>query len=151
MTATGRGSWLGRQSAEGRLYIRLDCIQGSYRAQSHSTTRARQCRIAVISEQTVSDVVSLIEEHQVLFCRLCRQAVRPGSGIATHFRFTHHIKGRLLADIQAYYKYIHLCDPVQDALPDDRSRPVQELPVLEGLSCTQCRFLTTARDNMTRH
>ncbi len=95
--------------------------------------------------------MQLEAEHQILLCRLCATAVRPGTGIETHFRQQHLLKGQPLQDILRYFGDMELVDPTTAALPADRSAPIQSLPVLEGLSCTACRFLTTASDNLTRH
>ena len=81
----------------------------------------------------MSDVVSVIEEYQVLFCRLYRQAVMPGKGVINHFR-SHQVKRQLFIDIRAYHEDMPYVDPVNDALLADRSRPVAELPVFEGLA-----------------
>ena len=98
----------------------------------------------------MEDTTTVIQDHQILFCHICRQAVRPGDKISSHFRL-HRVKGQLLADIVAYYEGMALNDPVTEVLPADGSRPVRELPILDGFSCTQCRFLSRERDNLTRH
>ncbi|RSL86277.1 hypothetical protein CDV31_016422, partial [Fusarium ambrosium] len=44
-----------------------------------------------------------------------------------------------------------LADPEKDPLPEDGGAAVELLPVRKGYSCTVCRYLTVARDNIVRH
>lgn len=63
----------------------------------------------------------------------------------------HRVKGQVLRDITNYFSAMELNDPLTVELPVDGSAPVEGLRVLHGFSCAQCRFLTTARDNIVRH
>ncbi|GKU09242.1 unnamed protein product, partial [Fusarium langsethiae] len=45
----------------------------------------------------------LNQEYQILICRLCQAAIRPGAGIESHFRYVHQLKGQVLKDIKDYY------------------------------------------------
>jgi superfamily II DNA or RNA helicase len=101
-------------------------------------------------QQQIDDLVALIDEYDMLVCRLCNSAVRPSDGIERHFR-AHKVKGQVLADIKNYFASMELNDPLVAELPVDGSKPIDVLRVLHGYSCTQCRFLTTARDNIRRH
>ncbi|KAF3761218.1 hypothetical protein M406DRAFT_75957 [Cryphonectria parasitica EP155] len=94
--------------------------------------------------------VELNEEYQILLCRLCNNAVRPGNSIEGHFR-AHKIKGQLLRDIVDYYSTMKLQNPLTTDIPAERSKPVQGLLLLHSFRCIQCCFLTIARDNMMQH
>lgn len=96
-------------------------------------------------------IVMINEEHNMLICRLCDNAVRPdNNGIEGHFR-THQVKGQMLKDIVNYHGTMQFNDPLTVALPPDGTRPVEKLRLLHGFSCAKCRFLTTSRDHATRH
>lgn len=95
-------------------------------------------------------LVELNEEHRLLICQLCSNAIRPGKSIEGHFR-AHRIKGSLLRDIVHYCSIMDLQDPLTIAVPTSRSKAVQSLPLLSGFRCTQCHFMTIAKDNTTRH
>ena len=96
--------------------------------------------------------ITLNEQHQVLICNECKAAVRPGKKIESHFRHEHCIKGYELTQILHHVEHQPLQDPMTAALPTDGSRPIPGLIVYEqGLSCNECRFLTTSHDVMTRH
>lgn len=99
----------------------------------------------------MDDVAQLNEEHRMLVCRDCRAAVRPGAGIESHFQHEHQLTGQTLKDIKDYFGVMDLADPKLVQLPDDGSAAIKLLDVLYGYSCTECRYLTTARDNITRH
>lgn len=95
------------------------------------------------------DLFTIIPEHQMLLCRMCGNAVRP-SGIESHFR-SHKISGQELRDVIDYTGAMELNDPLTVELLANGSTPVEGERVLFGFSCTQCRFFTIARDNITRH
>ncbi|KAL6366266.1 hypothetical protein LRP88_00111 [Fusarium phalaenopsidis] len=99
----------------------------------------------------MDDIAQLNEEHRMLICCDCRAAVRPGAGIESHFRHEHQITGQTLKDIKDYYSTMDLADPKLSQLPADGSAAIEPLDVLHGYSCAACRYLTTARDNITRH
>ncbi|KAK1449593.1 hypothetical protein CMEL01_16800 [Colletotrichum melonis] len=73
--------------------------------------------------------VEINEEHRMLICRKCRAAVRPGSGIESHFRHEHQLKGEVLRDIKDYYSCSDLADPKVDTLPRDGSSAIEQLDV----------------------
>lgn len=104
-----------------------------------------------MTELQWEDCVAVEVLHKKLICRLCQTAVRPGNGVENHFRQLHKVKGQLLRSITDYCGRMELDDPVLGALPADGSAIVASLPVYTGFSCTQCRHLTTTRDNNTRH
>ncbi|KAK1659817.1 hypothetical protein BDP55DRAFT_536264, partial [Colletotrichum godetiae] len=95
--------------------------------------------------------VEINEKHRMLICRKCKAAIRPGSSIESHFRHEHQLKGEVLRDIKDYYSCSDLADPKVDALPGDGGSAIEQLDVLRGYRCSACRYLTTARDNITRH
>ncbi|EXL90517.1 hypothetical protein NOF04DRAFT_20545 [Fusarium oxysporum II5] len=64
----------------------------------------------------MESIVQLNQEHQMLLCRLCKTAVRPGAGIESHFRQEHQLKGRVLKDIKNYYGSMELADPKFDPI-----------------------------------
>ncbi|KAG8664772.1 uncharacterized protein FPOAC1_013552 [Fusarium poae] len=85
----------------------------------------------------MEDIVQLNQDYQILICRLCQSAVRPGSSIELHFRRQHQLKGQILKDIKDYYSTLELADP--------------KLAISHGYSCNACRYLTIARDSIVRH
>ncbi|GKU10457.1 unnamed protein product, partial [Fusarium langsethiae] len=99
----------------------------------------------------MEDIIQLNQEYQILICRLCQSAVRPGSSIELHFRRQHQLKGQLLKDIKDYYGTLELADPKLAATPEDNSEAIEQLVILHGYSCNACRYLTIARDNIVRH
>lgn len=99
----------------------------------------------------MEDIIYLNPDYQILICRLCQAAVRPGAGIESHFRFVHQLKGQVLKDIKDYFSTLELADPKLIAVPEDNSPAVEQLAVSDGYSCNACRYLTVARDNIVRH
>ncbi|EXK77042.1 hypothetical protein FOQG_18233 [Fusarium oxysporum f. sp. raphani 54005] len=99
----------------------------------------------------MEDIIQLNPDYQILICRLCQAAVRPGAGIESHFRFVHQLKGQVLKDIKDYFSTLELADPKLIAVPEDNSPAVEQLAVSDGYSCNACRYLTVARDNIVRH
>lgn len=99
----------------------------------------------------IGDYLSLDEEHKVLICLLCRAGVKPGKGVEAHFRSAHQLTGDRLKQIVLYSSRVEVSDPDKVQLPADGSRPITELLIRRGFSCTRCRYLTTARDNITAH
>ncbi|KAL6405863.1 hypothetical protein AUP68_11003 [Ilyonectria robusta] len=99
----------------------------------------------------MEDYVQLNEEYKILMCRHCCISIRPGISIERHFRQEYQLKGPVLREIIDYFQSMELNDPVHATLPEDGSAPVALLKVRHGFSCTQCRYLTVARDNITRH
>ncbi|EXK76427.1 hypothetical protein FOQG_18829 [Fusarium oxysporum f. sp. raphani 54005] len=99
----------------------------------------------------MEDIIYLNPDYQILICRLCQAAVRPGAGIESHFRFVHQLKGQVLKDIKDYFSALELADPKLIAVPKDNSLAVKQLAVSDGYSCNACRYLTIARDNIVRH
>ncbi|KAK7583650.1 hypothetical protein V3481_012931 [Fusarium oxysporum f. sp. vasinfectum] len=99
----------------------------------------------------MEDIIYLNPDYQILICRLCQAAVRPGAGIESHFRFVHQLKGQVLKDIKDYFSTVELADPKLIAVPEDNSPAVEQLAVSDGYSCNACRYLTVARDNIVRH
>ena len=67
----------------------------------------------------MEDIVQLNQDYQILICRLCQAAVRPGSSIESHFRRQHQLKGQVLKDIIDYYGALELADPKRIAAPED--------------------------------
>jgi hypothetical protein len=87
----------------------------------------------------------------MLICCDYRAVVRPGAGIESHFRHEHQIIGQTLKDIKDYYSTMDLADLKLSQLPADGSAAIELLDVLYGYSCAACRYLITARDNITCH
>jgi hypothetical protein len=50
----------------------------------------------------MEDSIYLNEEYQMLFCRFCKSAIRPGASIELHFRQVHQLKGKVLKDIKDF-------------------------------------------------
>jgi RNase P subunit RPR2 len=65
----------------------------------------------------MEDCIHLNEKYQMLFCRLCKSAIRPGASIELHFRQVHQLKGKVLKDIKDCYGVMELADPKPSALP----------------------------------
>ncbi|PCD21222.1 hypothetical protein FGRA07_11749 [Fusarium graminearum] len=99
----------------------------------------------------MENLIQLNEVYQILICRLCQAATRPGNSIEIHFRQKHQCKGKLLKDIKDYYGTLELADPKLAAIPEDNSEAIEQLAILHGYSCNACRYLTIARDNIVRH
>jgi hypothetical protein len=98
----------------------------------------------------VFNYVYVLEQYQVLCCRLCSTAIRPRKGIEGHFRGEHGLRGPVLKEVMLLYGDSDLADPATAALPADGSR-LPEFPVSQGFSCNDCRFFTKAYDNIVRH
>ena len=94
-------------------------------------------------------------QHKVCICLTCRVAVPPGrdriSGIVSHFRKQHQLKGEELAQVTAYCSGLPLRDPHTIQLPADGSAPIEDLAVLAGCRCTVCGYLTINRKNILAH
>jgi hypothetical protein len=45
----------------------------------------------------MEDIIQLNQDYQILICRLCQAAIRPGSSIELHFRRQHQLKGQVLS------------------------------------------------------
>ncbi|KAH7016119.1 uncharacterized protein B0I36DRAFT_213659, partial [Microdochium trichocladiopsis] len=92
------------------------------------------------------------QEHRVLLCVSCRVGIRPDDGIRLHFWRTHRLKGEALGHI---IDYSHAAEPIANPytvpVPDDGSPSIDQLPVLNGFSCSECRFLTTSRKLIRVH
>ncbi|EYB28035.1 hypothetical protein FG05_30289 [Fusarium graminearum] len=99
----------------------------------------------------MENLIQLNEVYQILICRLCQAATRPGNSIEIHFRQKHQCKGKLLKEIKDYYGTLELADPKLAAIPEDNSEAIEQLAILHGYSCNACRYLTIARDNIVRH
>jgi len=97
-------------------------------------------------------VIQLYKPCNVLLCLLCRAGIKPGAGVTLHFHKQHKLKGNDLQQVQAFVASIlFISDPATVELPQDGSVAIDELPRLEGYSCTSCRFLTINRDNAVAH
>jgi hypothetical protein len=99
----------------------------------------------------MEDIVQLNQDYQILVCRLCQAAIRPGSSIELHFRRQHQLKCQVLKDIKDYYSTLELADPKLAATPEDGSQAIDQLTISHGYSCNACHYLTTAKDNIVRH
>ncbi|KAF7532207.1 hypothetical protein G7Z17_g13664 [Cylindrodendrum hubeiense] len=99
----------------------------------------------------MEDHVQLNEEYGMLICQHCCHAIRPGQSIARHFRREHQLKGPDLREIIDYFEGMGLSDPVYATLPEDGSAPIVPLKIHHGFSCVECRYLTIAGDNITKH
>ncbi|KAK2471143.1 hypothetical protein H9L39_17374 [Fusarium oxysporum f. sp. albedinis] len=58
---------------------------------------------------------------------------------------------RLIYVLDQFIMAYDFPDPENDPVPADGSTATQSLTVLNGYSCTPCRYLTIARDNIVRH
>jgi hypothetical protein len=81
---------------------------------------------------------SYSQDHQILICRLCQAAIRPGSSIKSHFRYVYQLKGQVLKDIKDYYSTLELADPKLAATPEDNSQAIEQLIISHGYSCNAC-------------
>lgn len=99
----------------------------------------------------MDEYATLIDEHQLLLCKICRHAVNPGASVESHFRHMHQVKGQLLRDITDYADVDSLNDPATVELPADWSEPIPILDVYSGFSCNACRYVTQSRKNVTHH
>ncbi|KAH7231127.1 hypothetical protein BKA59DRAFT_560540 [Fusarium tricinctum] len=99
----------------------------------------------------MEDIIQLNQDYQILICRLCQAAIRPGSSIELHFRRQHQLKGQVLKGIKDYYSTLELVDPKLAVTPKDNSQAIEYLAILTGYSCNACRYLTIAQDNAVRH
>jgi hypothetical protein len=99
----------------------------------------------------IESIIYINEEYQILICKLCRTAVRPGTKIERHCRDMHQIKGDQLRDIIFRFASASFEDPNKTVLPTDGSSPVAGIPIIHGFSCTQCRCLSQSRNNITHH
>ncbi|KAH7009472.1 uncharacterized protein B0I36DRAFT_402027 [Microdochium trichocladiopsis] len=85
------------------------------------------------------------QEHRVLLCVSCRVGLRPDDGIRLHFLRKHRLKGEALRQIRDYsYAVEPITSPYTVPVPADGSPHIEQLPVLDGFSCSDCRFLTTS-------
>ncbi|KAH7021617.1 uncharacterized protein B0I36DRAFT_367985 [Microdochium trichocladiopsis] len=81
-----------------------------------------------------------------------RAGIRPDNGIRLHFRRTHSLKGEVLRQIIDYsYAVGPISNPHTVPVPADDSPHIEQLPVLDGFRCSDCRFLTTSRKLIRVH
>ncbi|KAH7010833.1 uncharacterized protein B0I36DRAFT_216334, partial [Microdochium trichocladiopsis] len=91
-------------------------------------------------------------EHRVLICMSCRVRIRPGDGVQLHFWRIHRLKGEVMRQILDYsYTAEPIANPQAVPVPADGSPYVEQLPIVDGLSCSDCRFLTTSRKLIRVH
>lgn len=100
----------------------------------------------------LEETVRLYEPCNVLLCLICRAGIKPGKGVASHFRNRHKLTGKELQAVLSFASTIpHVSDPATVELPHDHSAPIQHLPQLKGYSCTSCRHLTVNEKNAITH
>ncbi|KAH7007942.1 uncharacterized protein B0I36DRAFT_404387, partial [Microdochium trichocladiopsis] len=91
-------------------------------------------------------------EHRVVICMSCKVGIRPGDGVQLHFWRIHRLKGEVMRQILDYsYTAEPIANPQAVPVPADGSPFVQQLPIVDGLSCSDCRFLTTSRKLIRVH
>ncbi|KAL9563895.1 hypothetical protein ACKAV7_011930 [Fusarium commune] len=81
----------------------------------------------------MDDIVQLNQDYQILVCRLCQAAIRPGSSIELHFRRQHQLKGQVLKDIKDYYGTLELADPKLAAIPKDNTATHADILLLHEI------------------
>jgi hypothetical protein len=106
----------------------------------------------------LAHLVTINVEFGVFLCLnpLCKRAVS-AAGLVEHIRKTHHERPAIRKQLGEYVQDVLEQSPqfrsdystVQ--LPADGSIPQPVVPVLDGFSCRECRFLTTNRDNIRKH
>jgi hypothetical protein len=72
----------------------------------------------------MENIIQLNQDYQILICRLCQAAIRPGRTIESHYRYVHQLKGQVLKDIKDYYGTLELADPTLTATPEDNSQAI---------------------------
>ncbi len=101
---------------------------------------------------TMENTVRFNAQHRILLCMHCRLAIRPKKAISFHFRNVHKMRGALLKEIvECWSNDERLDDPHTAPLPADGGRPIEGLAVLQGYSCSSCRFLSINRVRMVVH
>lgn len=99
----------------------------------------------------MEDFIQVNLEFNVLVCKPCKSAIQTGATIESHYRRAHQLKGEVLRQIIDTYEGQPLRDVQHINLPRDGHRPIAELPVMHGFSCSQCRYLTISRENIHKH
>lgn len=103
-----------------------------------------------LGEFSISDYVTFVSDYRIILCTQCKSAIKAGQGIERHLR-EHRFTGSLLRCILDYCSLRDIRDPSEIPHPIDGSKPILGLRCFVGFSCTSCRYLTIARDGMTRH
>ncbi|KAH7012427.1 uncharacterized protein B0I36DRAFT_217295, partial [Microdochium trichocladiopsis] len=92
------------------------------------------------------------QEHRMLLYASCRIGIRPDDGIRLHFWRTHRLKGEAIHQIVDYsYAAEPIAKPHTVPVPADGSPYIEQLPVVDGFRCSDCRFLTTSRKLIRVH
>lgn len=99
---------------------------------------------------TYEDYVEVHPIYNILICKKCGYAVRPGNSIHNHFRNIDRVKGHVLKDIRDVFCHLPLSRP-EDVQPDDYTEPIEWLELHSGYSCRKCRFLTTGAKGLKVH
>lgn len=111
-----------------------------------SNTTTQECGSVKLNQ-----LLSITHNCRILICLICRSAIRPNKSIERYFRSMHRSKGETLRQIRIFCSSWSFDDPTTTPLPKDYSKAIPELPVLRGLRCSYCRYLTISRRNLTKH
>ena len=107
---------------------------------------------------SLAHLVAISVEFGVLLCLspLCRHA-QTMNGIVEHMRKIHHEKPEIQKQLSEFVQDIisqdaqFQCNYTTVRLPADGLMPQPVVPIVDGFSCCECRFLTTNRDNIRKH
>jgi hypothetical protein len=92
------------------------------------------------------------QPEQALICTRCKYALKPsGETVSKHLWEKHQIPPEERHGLSAYVKDLHLTDPNQLPLRQDRSEPHPHLSILSGAECRQCGYRSTSAKLVGRH
>ena len=108
---------------------------------------------------SLAHLVAINVEFKVVLCLspICRHA-QTTSNVVEHIRKTHHEKPAIRKQLKDFLQELtsqdaqfRTCNYTTVHLPADGSSPQLVVPVVDGFSCYQCRFLTTNRAVIRQH
>lgn len=97
------------------------------------------------------DAIAVNDEFQLLICKRCKAAVKPGDKLISHMRKEHNMTGEDLRHIQQVYSYLEMQNPETVNLPPPWSTPQPILETLPGQQCPDCSFSTKSMPVMRKH
>lgn len=82
--------------------------------------------------------------HNLVICLKCKRALTPGDGTICHLRGMHQVSGTDLKDIEDYLALGLANNPKTIELPTNGGPQQPVIPVVKGLKCRACPYITTS-------
>ena len=97
------------------------------------------------------DLIEVNYEFQLLICRRCETAVKPGAKLISHMRKEHRITGDDVRYVEQVYGHLEMKDPEAADLPLPWSTAQPGLKKQPGKQCPDCSFCTKSGSVMRKH